>query len=115
MFNKPIRVKPQSVIMQLINYFTLFPLLPVQLSFACRHLASPILLAQHVLRIQEQDKQRALQYTKRVQALMSRLGLKPLCSPFFLLHIALKTPSKQHFWFCSKLFLLLDIQHGVHH
>ena len=112
-FNKPIRVKPQSAIMPLINYFASFPLLPIHLSLACRHLACLILLMQHVLRLREKDKQYALQCTKRVQTLMNRLGLKQLCSPLFLLHVALKSPSKQHFRFCSKLFLLLDIQHGV--
>jgi len=41
------------------------------------------------------------------------IGVKATLFTAFLLHIALKSPSKQHFGFCSKLFPLLDIQHGV--
>ena len=37
------RYKSQSVVRPLTYYFRLFPLLPVLLSFACRHLACLIL------------------------------------------------------------------------
>ena len=37
-------LKPQLVVIPLTNYFRLFPLFPVHLSFGCRHLACFILL-----------------------------------------------------------------------